>query len=83
MGRISEQWIEQEEKREMAEEKEDQMADKAPPAKVEVKSEAKIILYHWTQSFSSQKVSVSFAKRNVVFQNLDSSLRPCSPPPPI
>lgn len=80
MGRISEQWIKQEQKREMAEGKEDQMADKTPPTEMEVKSEAKLILYHWTQSFSSQKVSVTSTKKNAVFQNLDSSLRPRSPP---
>lgn len=45
-------------KREMAEEKENQAAvSEMPPAAVHSKPDDKLILYHWTQSFSSQKVN--------------------------
>ncbi|ETE67760.1 Ganglioside-induced differentiation-associated protein 1, partial [Ophiophagus hannah] len=58
----------------MAEGKEDQMADEAPPAEVEVKSEAKLILYHWTQSFSSQKVRLVIAEKGLKCEEHDVSL---------
>lgn len=41
----------------MAEEKEDQTAGRMLLPEGDCKTDAKLILYHWTQSFSSQKVS--------------------------
>ncbi|XP_025025485.1 ganglioside-induced differentiation-associated protein 1 isoform X2 [Python bivittatus] len=58
----------------MAEGKEDQMPDKAPPAEVDDKTEAKLILYHWTQSFSSQKVRLVIAEKGLKCEEHDVSL---------
>ncbi|XP_034981371.1 ganglioside-induced differentiation-associated protein 1 [Zootoca vivipara] len=58
----------------MAEEKEDQAAGKMPPAEVYLKTDDKLILYHWTQSFSSQKVRLVIAEKGLKCEEHDVSL---------
>ncbi|XP_077789032.1 ganglioside-induced differentiation-associated protein 1 isoform X2 [Podarcis muralis] len=58
----------------MAEEKEDQASGEMPPAEVYLKTDDKLILYHWTQSFSSQKVRLVIAEKGLKCEEHDVSL---------
>ncbi|XP_060631481.2 ganglioside-induced differentiation-associated protein 1 [Anolis sagrei] len=59
---------------EMTEEKEEQSKGKMPPSEVDAKIDAKLILYHWTQSFSSQKVRLVIAEKGLKCEEHDVSL---------
>ncbi|XP_003219666.2 ganglioside-induced differentiation-associated protein 1 isoform X1 [Anolis carolinensis] len=58
----------------MTEEKEEQTKGKMPPGEVDAKTDAKLILYHWTQSFSSQKVRLVIAEKGLKCEEHDVSL---------
>uniref|UniRef100_A0A6J0T3G4 Ganglioside-induced differentiation-associated protein 1 n=1 Tax=Pogona vitticeps TaxID=103695 RepID=A0A6J0T3G4_9SAUR len=58
----------------MAEEKENQTVSEMPPAEVDSKPDNKLILYHWTQSFSSQKVRLVIAEKGLKCEEHDVSL---------
>ncbi|XP_042321949.1 ganglioside-induced differentiation-associated protein 1 isoform X2 [Sceloporus undulatus] len=58
----------------MAEEKEGQTKGKMPPGEVDAKTDVKLTLYHWTQSFSSQKVRLVIAEKGLKCEEHDVSL---------
>uniref|UniRef100_A0A8D0BXH0 Ganglioside-induced differentiation-associated protein 1 n=1 Tax=Salvator merianae TaxID=96440 RepID=A0A8D0BXH0_SALMN len=58
----------------MTEGKEDQAAGKMHPTKADSTMDDKLILYHWTQSFSSQKVRLVIAEKGLKCEEHDVSL---------
>uniref|UniRef100_A0ACB8FFB0 Ganglioside-induced differentiation-associated protein 1 n=1 Tax=Sphaerodactylus townsendi TaxID=933632 RepID=A0ACB8FFB0_9SAUR len=58
----------------MADEKQDQTASRMLLPEGDSKADAKLILYHWTQSFSSQKVRLVIAEKDLKCEEHDVSL---------